>query len=311
MVMVALAYGALVYLIFFKLEWLPWNKPSQLISLALGILILTGFMVGLENLTPTTRQAVITGRIVDIAPQVAGRVSRVVVEQNVDVEKGAVLFEIDPTSIAARLRELEANLALARLRLGQFTELAAVEAASQFQVEQTEAEIEQLEARLERTQFDLDNTKVRAPSKGRVPRLRLQPGVQVSPLRAVMTFMDTDELVIGGLVDQKALQTVKVGDVAKVSFPALPGRLFDTEVRDISSAIAEGQFFASGVLDSVLQQRMTRVYPIFVSLPEDFPPELRKAGLAANVTIMTEGAGPIAILALVLQWLQTSLDAVL
>ena len=39
--------------------------------------------------------------------------------------------------------------------------------------------------------------------------------------------------------------------------------------------------------------------------------ELRKAGLAANVTIMTESAGPIAILALVLQWLQTSLDAVL
>ena len=65
------------------------------------------------------------------------------------------------------------------------------------------------------------------------------------------------------------------------------------------------------MLDSVLQQRMTRVYPIFVSLPEDFPHELRKAGLAANVTIITESAGPIALLALVLQWLQTSLDAVL
>jgi hypothetical protein len=34
-------------------------------------------------------------------------------------------------------------------------------------------------------------------------------------------------------------------------------------------------------------------------------------GLAANVTILTDGAGPVAIYDWVMQWLKTSLDAIL
>ena len=75
MTLVALLYGALVYLVFFKFRWLPWNKPSQLGSLVIGITILSGFLVGLENLTPASTQAVIMGRVVDIAPQVGGVVA--------------------------------------------------------------------------------------------------------------------------------------------------------------------------------------------------------------------------------------------
>jgi hypothetical protein len=56
---------------------------------------------------------------------------------------------------------------------------------------------------------------------------------------------------------------------------------------------------------------MVRGYPLVVSLPEDFPPKLRKVGLAANATILTQSAGPVAIVAVVVQWLQTALDAVL
>ena len=48
-----------------------------------------------------------------------------------------------------------------------------------------------------------------------------------------------------------------------------------------------------------------------LSLPEDFPPELLKVGLAANATILTEQAGPIIIIAMLTQWIETSLDAVL
>ena len=64
-------------------------------------------------------------------------------------------------------------------------------------------------------------------------------------------------------------------------------------------------------LETVQQQRMVRSYPLFLSLPEDFPPELRKIGFAANATVLTDSAGPIALYALAMQWISTSLDAVL
>ncbi|MGR3343340.1 MAG: hypothetical protein ACU0DI_08985, partial [Paracoccaceae bacterium] len=113
------------------------------------------------------------------------------------------------------------------------------------------------------------------------------------------------------LFQQKALQAVKVGDAAKINFPVLPGVVYEAEVIAIPNAIGEGQMMASGQLPSVQQQRMTRVYPIYLSLPEDFPPEMRKIGLAATVYIHTEGAGIVGIVAVILQWVGTSMDAII
>ena len=74
MVIVTVIYVALVYLVFVKFQWLPWNRLTRLIALSIGIVILSGFLVGLENLTPSSTQAMITGRVVDIAPQVPSEV---------------------------------------------------------------------------------------------------------------------------------------------------------------------------------------------------------------------------------------------
>jgi multidrug resistance efflux pump len=127
----------------------------------------------------------------------------------------------------------------------------------------------------------------------------------------VLTFIDTAELVIGAQFQQKSLINVKPGDKAMVNFPALPGQVFEAQVISIPGAIGNTQLIASGQLPSVEQLNTTRLYPIFISLPEDFPDELRKVGLAASVTIHTEGAGVVGIVAVVLQWVSTSLDAII
>lgn len=311
MVIITCLYLLLVYLLFFKLKLLPWNKVSQGLVVLVGTIILAGFLVGLQGLTPASTQAAITGRIVEIAPMVSGQVVDVPVEPNSPLEAGDVLFTIDPIIYEARVQELGADLALARLRLEQFTELAEASAGSQFQVEQTEAEVKQLTARLAMAEEDLRNTTVRAPAHGVVPRLFLQPGMRVAPARSVMTFVDTEQLVIVASIQQKSLQNIRPGDKALVNFPALPGAVFEAEVIAVPSAIGEGQVLASGQLTTLGNVTTTRLYPVYVTLPEDFPAELRKVGLAASVTIHTEGAGIVGIVAVVLQWVGTSLDAII
>jgi multidrug resistance efflux pump len=304
-------YLALVYLLFFKLKLLPWNKISQGLVVLIGVIILSGFLVGLQGLTPASVQGAITGRIIEIAPDVAGRVVSVSAETDVMVDKGDELFSIDPTLYEARVDELEARLGLSQLRLEQYQELAAGDAGSAFQVEQAEAEVKQLEASLAGARFDLSNTVARAPSIGVAPRVILRPGMNVSPSRAVITFVDTSELAISAQFQQKALINVKAGDKALVNFPALPGQVFEVQVIGVPGAIGNAQLLASGQLQSVEQFKMTRLYPVMISLPDDFPDELRKVGLAASVTIHTEGAGVVGIVAVILQWVGTSLDAVL
>ncbi len=125
MLIITALYLALVYLLFFKFKVLPWNKISQELAVLIGVIILTLFLVGLQGLTPASVQGAITGRIVEVAPQVSGRVLTVEAEPNITVDAEAVLFSIDPVIFESRVDELEARLELARLRLEQYQELAA------------------------------------------------------------------------------------------------------------------------------------------------------------------------------------------
>ena len=313
MVIIAVAYFVVVYLVFFKFQLLPWNKLSQGLAVLIGVVILSGFLVGLQGLAPSSTQAVISGRIVEIAPQVGGLVIEVSVEPNATVETGDTLFIIDPTHYQARVDGLTAKIALNSLREDQYRELAEKSAGSKFALQQTVAEGQELEAQLASAEFDLKNTFVRAPARGLVPRLFLKPGMEVAPAQSVLTFVDTSELIIVGLFQQKSLQNMKTGDTAMVNFPALPGRVFETKVLPLPNAIGEGQFFASGQLPSVKDQRMTRIYPVFIAMPKDYPENLEKAGLAATVYIHTEGtaAGVVGAVANILQWIGTSLDLIM
>jgi len=310
MVIITVFYLVLVYLLFFKFHLLPWNKITQGLTVLIGAVILTAFLVGLQGLTPSSTQGVVTGRIVEIAPQVSGQVIEVPANPNTIIETGDTLFILDATRYQAQVDDLKAKIALNSLRVDQFRELAEKSAGSQFALQEAVAEGQQLEAKLASAEFDLKNTVVRAPARGVVPRLFLKPGMEVSPAKSVLTFVDISELAIGALFQQKALQYVKAGDTALVNFPALPGQVFKTNVLAIPSAISEGQWLASGQLPSVQEQRMTRMYPVYLALPENYPENLHKVGLAATVYIHTEGAGVVGVVAKILQWVGTSLDLI-
>jgi multidrug resistance efflux pump len=371
MVIIATLYGLVVYLVFFKLKLLPWNKATSTLSLVVGVVILSVFLVGLQGLTPASQQAIITGALTEIAPQVSGRVINVPAEPNVPLDPGTVLFEIDPRPFQYRVDQLtaqladteagvaqlkesydaaraqtasiEAQLTLTLLRRSQQQELFDAGAGSAFELERFETEAEQLTAalrgaeaneraaflalnssvgdeqsrvaqvlaQLDLAQFDLANAVVRTPGPGLVTVLTLRPGMQVSPMRSVVTFVYNDDLVIFALFQQKALESLRRGDLAKVNFPALPGRVFDSRVISVVEGIGEGQFYASGQLPRVNDQRMTRIYPVLIEIPADFPREMRRVGLAASVRIHTERAGIVGIVANILQWIQTSLDLVI
>lgn len=310
MLIITTLYLILVWLLFFKFKWLPWNTATQWLCLLVGAVILTGFLVGLQSLTPSSSQAVLTARIVEIAPAVSGPVTKVPIEAMKPVEKDDVLFEIDPTEYQSRLDDLEAQLVLARIREDQASTLYERQAAALATLQQAEAQVGQLEAKIEAAQFDLDNTTVRSPINGVVPALFMKEGIQVSPSRTVLSLMDDDQVIIAARFAQKSLQNIKVGDTAKINFPALPGQVFESKVLTVPTAVSEGQFLASGTLPSLKDDRMSRQWPVLVMLPEEFPPELRKAGIAAEVYIHTEGAGVVGIVAVILQWISTSLDAI-
>jgi len=64
--------------------------------------------------SPWTRDARVRAAVVQVAPDVSGRVVRVAVEDNQRVHKGDVMYRIDPTRFENAVRQAQANLDAAR-----------------------------------------------------------------------------------------------------------------------------------------------------------------------------------------------------
>jgi len=169
-------YAFIVWLIFFKFKWLPWNNTSMVIVITIPIVGMTALILTLNVVAPSTADVRVIKYVVNVIPQVKGRVIEVPVEPNRPVKKGAVLFRIDPTPYELQVKVLEASLAsaegssnklnkeleaavgrtqsvrpnieLARKRVAQNKELVAAGAGDRFALEQAQTSLKQLESEL-------------------------------------------------------------------------------------------------------------------------------------------------------------------
>jgi membrane fusion protein, multidrug efflux system len=109
------------------------RKPAVLVSsgIAVVVLIVAGILFWLhERRFESTDDAFVDARVVRVAPQIAGRVVRVLVNDNQLVKVGQPLVEIDPGDVQARLDEAVAQEALAEAEYQQAqTQVRSAEAA--------------------------------------------------------------------------------------------------------------------------------------------------------------------------------------
>lgn len=120
----------------------PAAKPDtvrRVVKIVVALLVLLYvYNVVADRITPYTSQATVDTFLVQIAPEITGRVSYVGVTDNSNVRRGQVLFRVDREPFEIALRAAQANLA------------SAIQAAG---VSSTEIEVAQAE--LERQRVDL------------------------------------------------------------------------------------------------------------------------------------------------------------
>lgn len=108
-------YSAIVWLIFIKFKWLPWNIVSQVTVVVIPIVALTMLILYLNVVAPSSADVRVYKYTIPIVSQVKGRVIEVPVEEgNRLVRKGDVLFRVDPTPYQLDVNTLEAQLANAQ-----------------------------------------------------------------------------------------------------------------------------------------------------------------------------------------------------
>ena len=159
-------YSIVIWFIFFKKKWLPWNITSQVIVVTIPVIALATTILFMNIVAPSSADVRAMNYVIPIVPRVTGQVTEVPIEPNRPIKKGDVLFKIDPVPFEAAVKAAEATLRglgeqlknaaakkaalaprieLATKRVEQFTALASTGAGRRADLEQAQSDLGNLE----------------------------------------------------------------------------------------------------------------------------------------------------------------------
>jgi multidrug resistance efflux pump len=159
-------YSIVIWFIFFKKKWLPWNITSQVIVVTIPVIALATTILFMNIVAPSSSDVRAMNYVIPIVPRVTGQVTEVPIEPNRPIKKGDVLFKIDPVPFEAAAKAAEATLRglgeqlknaaakktalaprieLAKKRVEQFTALTSTGAGRRADLEQAQSDLGNLE----------------------------------------------------------------------------------------------------------------------------------------------------------------------
>jgi RND family efflux transporter MFP subunit len=306
---ITLIYCGLIWLLFFKLKVLPFNAAAKVIVSVVGVAGILALLIFMTMYQPYSKDLTVYQNIVQVAPEVGGRVVEVPVKALAPVKRGDILFKIDPRPYQYQVDKLTASLEVARSDL----ELATIEleraedilkkgAGSSRDVNKwrvkvagAEGSVGKLEAELDDANYDLEQTTVYAPADGFVADLQLLEGSMAQARVPVIAFVDTSSSYAIAVLGQNAIRYIRAGNPAEVALILKPGEIFNASVEEVVQASA--QQTATGLIsaqpDSSLPMGTMAVRLKFDSAVQ---PAQLPSGANGAVAIYTDSGKPLRII---------------
>ena len=103
MLIVLSLYFLVVWLVFFKFKWLPYNRTWKTIVWGVATSIALIVVGALQYYTPVSKIAVVQAHTQEIYPLISGRVNKVYVSKSQAVVEGDTLFTIPLCQHTCRL----------------------------------------------------------------------------------------------------------------------------------------------------------------------------------------------------------------
>ncbi|OQQ07709.1 efflux transporter periplasmic adaptor subunit [Vibrio splendidus] len=256
---------------------------------------------------PWTRDGQVSAYIVSITPRVTGQVTKVHIDDNSQVSKGDILFEIDPSLYQATYHKALASQkqALALLAKAKNEEQRALNLEKRTPgaipvltlnnlsnaVETSSANVQLAKANVEEALLNLEYTKVYAPTNGYITNLSLREGSQVVANTPVVALIDEDSFWIEGYFKETDLVGVDVQDTAYVTLMMHNNIQLKGHIKSIGFGIAKqdgstGNDLLPNVNPNFQWIRLAQRIPIKVTLDER-PEDLQlRVGMTASIKII-------------------------
>lgn len=217
----------------------------------------------------------------DLSFKVGGLLARVEVREGDRVARGQVLARLDPTELAAGVRQAREAVGKARRDATRLAMLVAADSAPRIAADDTRTAQAVAEAQLAAAEFNLRHATLLAPDDGWVDRRLAEPGEVVPPGRPVLRVSGLGNgFVVRAALPDRDVLGLEPGRRATVTLDAAPERPLAARVTEVARTAARG----------------TGTYEVELAL--DAPPGAPLlSGLTAKVeiarTVPAEGSVPL------------------
>lgn len=265
---------------------------STLIVFALALLA-AGWMWNYYMQSPWTRDGKVRAELVDITPQVSGRITQLQVKDNQFVHRGQLLLTLDPVpwqialdNADAQLSKAQADLARAqhefnrRSRLPRNVISAEDLDAARLAANAAAASAKAAQSELDRARWNLQQTTITAPTDGWITNLTLRPGNYATAGSPLFALVDSHSYYVVGYFEETKLRHIRPGAAAQVVLYSNGARL-QGQVDSIGRAIYD----QSIETDSGLVPDVKPNVP-WVRLAQRVPVRIHLDPLPANVPLV-------------------------
>ncbi|AVJ17589.1 efflux transporter periplasmic adaptor subunit [Serratia sp. MYb239] len=256
--------------------------------------------------SPWTRDGKVRAELVNITPEVSGRLTKITVHDNQYVSAGSLIFSLDAEPYRIALANAEAALAKAQSDLAKAEHEAArrrglprdvisSEAldAANLTAQAMKAAYKAAQANLEQAKWNLSKTQIYAPTDGYITNLQARVGNYASTGTPLVALVDVHSFYVLGYFEETKLKHIKEGNKADITLyngnMPLQGQVESIGRAIYDQSVENGGNLLMDVKPNVPWVRLAQRVPVRIKLlnvPADLP---LVAGTTCTISIHQKG----------------------
>lgn len=221
----------------------------------------------LEDILPVdgTVEAAKTALVV---PRVDQLIEAIAVDEGEPVRQGDTVVSLSREAARSSTRASQSALEEAERDFGRAQELFKSGAVARQDLDQARVALDSAEALHQARLESLGDTSLASPLDGFVSRRYQEPGELATKGKPILEIVAIEEVEVDSLVAETEIKDVRVGQPARITVDAYPGRVWEEKITTINPTARE----------------VSRLFTVKVKVPN--PESLLKPGMYARVEII-------------------------
>lgn len=189
----------------------PQTAGGKVTTPAMGV---NGYLIRVEKLDNKifATGTAMASEIVDLKPEVAGKIVQMNIQEGKSVSKGQLLIKLNDADLQAQLKKLYAQMKLTEQSEQRLKKLLDIKGISQDEYDVITNQMNNIQADVEFTKAQIDKTELKAPLSGMIGLRSVSYGSYINAQSQIATIQAINPIKIDFTIPEKYVNAVRIGD---------------------------------------------------------------------------------------------------